>query len=114
MNKYFNKKLYQSSLNDIRVYCYIFTVLCTLINGFILLDQYFTITTKISRNILSPDYTISLQTNEFYLLIVLLNLILFAPLVTIASFSFLTKRNQSDFYHSIPYKRICIFNEPLE
>lgn len=109
MNKYFNKKLYQSSLNDIRVYCYIFTVLCTLINGFILLDQYFTITTKISRNILSPDYTISLQTNEFYLLIVLLNLILFAPLVTIASFSFLTKRNQSDFYHSIPYKRICIF-----
>lgn len=35
--------------------------------------------------------------------------LLIAPLMAIMLFSFLTKRRTSDFYHSIPHTRICIF-----
>ena len=34
---------------------------------------------------------------------------LFAPLCTLSLFSFLNRRNRSDFYHSLPYKRGTIF-----
>ena len=34
---------------------------------------------------------------------------LFAPLITLFAFSFLNKRATSDFYHSIPYTRTCLF-----
>ena len=32
-----------------------------------------------------------------------------APLFVLVLFSFLFKRNESDFYHSLPYKRQCVF-----
>lgn len=41
--------------------------------------------------------------------LVLLSFTVLAPLFTLFLFSFITSRNSSDFYHSIPYTRTCIF-----
>lgn len=35
--------------------------------------------------------------------------ILFAPIMTITLFGFMNKRNTSDFYHSLPHTRLCMF-----
>lgn len=45
---------------------------------------------------------------QFNLLLVL-SFCLFAPICTLSLFSFLNRRNRSDFYHSLPYKRETIF-----
>jgi len=42
-------------------------------------------------------------------LALILALCAFAPLITLYLFSFLNKRNSSDFYHSLPHKRETIF-----
>ncbi|MBR3990932.1 MAG: hypothetical protein IKI91_02245 [Clostridia bacterium] len=39
----------------------------------------------------------------------LLTFTIIAPLMTLSLFSFLNKRNASDFYHSLPYTRACLF-----
>lgn len=41
--------------------------------------------------------------------LVLLSYTVIAPLFTLFLFNFLTSRNSSDFYHSVPYTRPCIF-----
>ncbi|MBQ8496497.1 MAG: ABC transporter permease [Clostridia bacterium] len=38
-----------------------------------------------------------------------LGMILFAPLLTYIMFSYLNERRASDFYHSLPQKRICVY-----
>ncbi len=48
-----------------------------------------------------PDYLSTIHLYAIFLFA--------APLLTIASFSFLTKRNTCDAIHSLPYKRACIF-----
>lgn len=39
--------------------------------------------------------------------------IIFAPLLALNCWKFLNKRSTSDFYHSLPYKRICLFLSKL-
>lgn len=39
----------------------------------------------------------------------LFSFILVAPLLTLMMFNFLNKRNTSDFYHSIPHTRLCVY-----
>ncbi|MBQ8383482.1 MAG: hypothetical protein IJX47_09790 [Clostridia bacterium] len=39
----------------------------------------------------------------------LLLLLFLAPILTLSMFSFLNKRNESDFYHSIPFTRPCVY-----
>ena len=41
--------------------------------------------------------------------ILIVSMIAFAPIVTLYTFSFINKRNSSDFYHSIPHKRETLF-----
>ena len=36
-------------------------------------------------------------------------LLFLAPILTLSMFSFLNKRNESDFYHSIPFTRPCVY-----
>lgn len=43
----------------------------------------------------------------------LLTVIIFAPLLALNCWKFLNKRSTSDFYHSLPYKRICMFLSKL-
>ncbi|MCQ2424751.1 MAG: hypothetical protein MJ070_01270 [Lachnospiraceae bacterium] len=45
---------------------------------------------------------------EFHPLVVGVYL-LAAPIMTLMLFSFLNKRNTSDFYHSVPYTRVCLY-----
>ncbi len=53
-----------------------------------------------------PIYDV--QINEFAIPLALL--LLFAPFFVSSIFSYLNHRNESDFYHAIPYKRACVFN----
>ncbi|MCL2408091.1 MAG: hypothetical protein FWC96_00540 [Oscillospiraceae bacterium] len=41
--------------------------------------------------------------------VLIISMIAFAPILTLFLFSFLNKRNRSDFYHSIPHKRESLF-----
>ncbi len=45
---------------------------------------------------------------DFHGMLVLVFLLI-APILTLSVFSFLNKRNTSDFYHSIPYTRVCLY-----
>ena len=36
-------------------------------------------------------------------------MLIFAPIMVHSMFSYLNQRNKSDFYHSLPHKRSCVF-----
>lgn len=42
--------------------------------------------------------------------LMVLAFIVVAPVLSLSLFNFLNKRNTSDFYHSLPHTRICLFN----
>lgn len=42
-------------------------------------------------------------------IILLLTFIIYTPVLTLMSWNFMTKRNASDFYHSLPYTRVCTY-----
>ena len=44
-----------------------------------------------------------------YNMILILSFCMFAPFLALTLFSFLNKRNRSDFYHSLPHRRETIF-----
>lgn len=45
--------------------------------------------------------------------LLVLTFVIFAPLLALNCWKFLNKRSTSDFYHSLPYKRICLFLSKL-
>lgn len=45
------------------------------------------------------------ETNGYYILMY----VFYVPIITLSAFSFLTKRNASDYYHSFPHTRQCLF-----
>lgn len=49
----------------------------------------------------------TIYTASFYP--VALTFVIITPLLVFAAWNFLNKRNSSDFYHSLPYKRECLF-----
>ena len=53
-------------------------------------------------------YVYDVSINEFAIPLILILFI--APFFVSSIFSYLNRRNESDFYHAIPYKRACVFN----
>lgn len=53
----------------------------------------------------------TIQGIEYYITnpMIVLSFIILAPLLTLSIFSFMNKRNASDFYHAIPISRLAIF-----
>lgn len=103
MNKLFNKGLYKEGLKQTKLIGIIFGVI------YMLMAIIIPVTTIISLSSWEDAHrsTISniLDMNTTYIL----SFTLFVPLIALSLFSFMNKRNGSDFYHSIPHKRETIF-----
>ena len=65
---------------------------------------------KMQNELYDPKKVIPEVVNGLNIMPILFaSFILVAPVMTIYLFSFLNKRSRSDFYHSIPHTRICIY-----
>lgn len=106
--QYFHKDLYKDQLKQLRFIGFIALGLLSLmailtpigkaIDAASMQDQMDGITyARQSFNIASSHY---------YLFFVFC---IFVPLLTLVCFHYLTKRNSSDFYHSLPHTRTCVF-----
>lgn len=99
-DSFFNYKLYIQGMKQLKTVGLV-SLICAVIYAVL-----FSVVMMIDSN--SDSYTELLPVNGvFFPLYIILYLIV--PLMCITSFSFLTKRNGSDFYHSIPQKRQCVF-----
>lgn len=94
----FNKGLYKEGLRQGRLVGIIFFAVIALFSIIIPVSNLFSV----------DDGRIFISWGNFNPLFIL-TFCLFAPLLTLSVFSFLNKRNQSDFYHSIPHKRQTLF-----
>lgn len=103
MENFFSKNLYFQGLKKIKISGIAFSLIIVLLNAFL----------PIIGIIDGSEYHLSYQSEQlighnmvipFCMLIVLL-----VPIIAHDMFSFLNERNQSDFYHSIPQKRTCVY-----
>lgn len=100
----FNYSMFLNAVKQLRVSCLICFGILTL----------FTVLVPIGKAINVSHYeleyalpvVISVKTSFIYMYLIYM---LFTPFITLHLFSFLTKRNTSDYYHSFPQKRGCIF-----
>lgn len=104
MSKFFSLKLYREGIKKSKLVgltgSIIITALCALIPLVgILTPRYY------EPNYVPPTEIIRPEMFAIPLLI----LLLFAPLLVSSMFSYLNKRNESDFYHSIPFTRPCVY-----
>lgn len=101
--KWFSPALYAEGLRQLRLMGILFTALAGLIALFIPFGEFFsTLSTKGGVQI--QDVTCT-DMNP----LIILSFCLVAPLLTLNLFSFLNKRESSDFYHAIPATRQCLF-----
>lgn len=104
MSKFFSFKLYREGIKKSRLMGITCTAIVAIITALIPLVQLLT------PHYYEEGYVPSTQIIEpAYFAIPLLFLIIFAPLLTWSMFSYLNKRNESDFYHSIPFTRPCVY-----
>lgn len=103
MKNLFSKKLFIEALRQIRTP---FALLFTLIAGG---TGFITITHLISAIYnYRIEKTVSFAFVSDILCLLPFTFVIAIPLFTFKLFKFLTKRNASDFYHAIPFKRNCI------
>ncbi len=111
----FNLKLYLATLQQIKSIIIIASVLIVAISIFIPVQEYMSIQEAIKSaansgvntdlsNFFMFDYNAPRST--VYLLLIM---VLLAPLLSLFCWHYLTKRNTSDFYHSLPYTRRCLY-----
>lgn len=103
MNRSFNVRLYLEGLKKTKLVgiaaAIITVVLCSIIPIVYMVEEFDTNVT---------DYVYDVKISEFA--IPLMIIFVFAPFFVSSMFSYLNKRNESDFYHAIPYKRTAVFN----
>lgn len=101
----FNFNMYKNALKRMRITGILFTALTIFISVIIPVGRFITIRTYGSGSGTLATTPI-LSTFAF----MALSYILYSPVITLSYFSFLNKRNSSDYYHMFPQKRGCIFN----
>lgn len=104
MSKFFSFKLYLQGLKKSRLHGITMLGIVTALTALI------PTVTMFSARHYKPGYmpaTTLIDYDGFA--IPLLMLLLMAPILTLSMFSFLNKRNESDFYHSIPFTRPCVY-----
>jgi len=105
-------KLYFETLRQTRVIGIIFTVVLTVASLFILISGYINSLSYIEyMKYAHPDFEYTpeiINFTEFNPLYITLPFIM-APILALTAFSFLNKRNSSDFYHAITQKRSSLF-----
>ncbi len=107
MNKqFFHKNLYKDQLKQLRLIGFISTGLLSLIAVLIPIGMAISANTSSTENFFRK-FSVDVFANHFYLFFVFTLLV---PLLTLCCFHYLTQRNSSDFYHSLPHTRTCMFN----
>ena len=103
MANFFSTKLYFQGLKKIRISGTAFALIIILLNAFLpiigIID---------SANYSSPYHVASVVEYNMVVPFCMLVIVL-VPILAHDMFSFLNERNQSDFYHSIPQKRTCVY-----
>ncbi len=98
----FNVRLYLDGLRQLRIIGILFTILIGLVTAVIPVMRYLD---TLDWDEIAPVGIDYLQMNP----LVILLFCAVAPLMTLYLFSFLNKRNSSDFYHAFPANRECVF-----
>lgn len=104
-NKFINPKLFVQGLLQLKV-AGIATIVCSTIYT-ILLPIIAYIESRSNIDKYNSDYRLLDISEHFFPLMAVLYII--TPIMSILLFRFMHKRSSSDFYHSIPVKRSCIF-----
>lgn len=94
----FSKKLYLETLRQLKVPGLLFTIIMIIIASLAPISFFV-------NN--APSKPVNFEIIDTYFNIFSFTII--GPVLTLMVFSFLTKRNASDFYHSIPHTRLCLF-----
>ena len=100
MKNIFSRQLYLQGLRKIRTAGVAMSVVILVLNAWVPIQC-------ITRNIGSVEHTTSVEAGIFAPFGFLL--MFFAPLLVYSMFSFLNDRRGSDFFHSLPQKRICVY-----
>ncbi len=106
MKKIFSKHLYKEALRQGLAIGIIFTALFLLVSVIKFVDVFNRIELFNFYNSTSSSITVKENNfNQSYFL----SFYVLAPLLVFQLFGFLTKRSHSDFYHSVPYTRVCLY-----
>lgn len=100
----FNVKLYKDMLKQLRLSGIIFTVLSVLVSLFEPLSFVFSKSSLLNSYIYG--YSINLSSISFVLAV---STFVAGFVLVMIAFSFLNKRNSSDYYHSLPNTRVCTY-----
>ena len=108
MKNMFNFNLYKETFRQLRITGLIMTVIMIFIGAIIPISAYISVTQDIDSGFYPTDYQLLLPSNDFSIFLIII-FVIAAPMLTLSAFSFLSKRNTCDFYHSIPHKRTAIY-----
>lgn len=106
MNKktIFDKCLYREGMRSLKVFGSLFTALLAV---FAIL---YSVGMKISSaNTITNAYECFTNLRNMYSFLYFGIIVLVVPILTLKTFSFLTTRNGSDFYHAIPHTKQCVY-----
>ena len=103
---WFDVRLYVDGLKQLKLMGILFTLVTSVVAVAIpVMEQLDYLSYRTDDYIPTPDTVDAWQMNPLIILL----FCVFAPLMTLYLFSFLNKRESSDFYHAIPATRQCLF-----
>ncbi|MBQ8287765.1 MAG: hypothetical protein IJX76_03220 [Clostridia bacterium] len=105
MSKFFSFKLYLEGIKKSRLQGITISAIVTALTALIPLVRLLSPTVYYEQGY---EPSIEIISPSHFALPMLLLLFL-TPILTLSMFSFLNKRNESDFYHSIPFTRPCVY-----
>ncbi len=110
MKKVFSKHLYKEALRQGLAIGIIFTVLFLMFSVIQCISTFSDI--QRAEKIVGYDRILTIDGSNFNVLYMLAFYVM-APLLIFNAFNFLTQRSRSDFYHSIPHTRVCLYFSTL-
>ncbi len=106
MKNVFNFKLYLEGLKKIKLVGIIVGIVTIVLNALVPLVNLINVT-QYEHDLYGQASANLIDASEFSIPLILI--LFLTPFFFLSMFSFLNKRNESDFYHAIPYKRACVF-----
>ena len=103
-NKYFDSYLFREGMRQLRLPCLMALIFLGMESVLLPVGRAISMRTYAFEALEKMPLDLTSMNPGAYGVIVL------APFLVIAIFSFLTQRNSSDFYHSLPQTRVCLYN----
>lgn len=104
INNFFNRKLFIEAFKQIRI----IGIASAIILGALAVLIPYTNYLSYKQDMINYTFKVLFDTSETMIPLIFL-IVGVAPVMFITLFSFMTKRSGSDFYHSLPVKRSCLF-----